>query len=123
MSRYSLPSIALYHDSYPILTPQNFHRFALKICSHCPLPSPPRFRPSSPDRSRDQVPLRSRSRDSLSRPGQERHGAIGNPLQRGVSIGKTLINHVFSIGRFDYRRVKTKEIGSEVIIHWISLDP
>ena len=31
--------------------------------------------------------------------------AIGHPLEMGVSIGKSLINSVFSIAMFDYRRV------------------
>ena len=30
---------------------------------------------------------------------------IGNPLEMGVSIGKSPINSVFSIAMFDYRRV------------------
>ena len=33
------------------------------------------------------------------------NAAIGNPLEMGVSIGKSPINRVFSITMFDYRRV------------------
>jgi len=31
--------------------------------------------------------------------------AIGNPLEMGVSVGKSLINSAFSIAMFDCRRV------------------
>jgi hypothetical protein len=31
--------------------------------------------------------------------------AIGNPLEMGFSIGKSVLNSVFSIAMFDYRRV------------------
>ena len=39
--------------------------------------------------------------------------AIGNPLEMGVSIGKSPINSVFSIAMFDYSRIDLLDMESE----------
>ena len=37
--------------------------------------------------------------------------AAGNPVEMEVSIGRSLINSVFSISMFDYRRVDQVKLG------------